>query len=101
MNNWHEYRIFFVHTQDNMTCHFRSDILQAHFTKQNRTRNSVISIARALNLQNKGASKYYIRVPVSHFRKFPEPVVCQTEGSLHYIPQEQIPVQNVNTMRHS
>jgi hypothetical protein len=83
-----------------MTCHYRSEILQAHFTIQNRTRHSVISIITALNLQKKATSKYYIRVPVSHFRNFPEPVVCQIEDLLHYIPQEQIPVQNVITMRY-
>jgi hypothetical protein len=90
-----------VHTQDNVTCYYRSDILQAHFTTRNRTRHSVTSIIRALNLQNQATRKYYIRVPVSHFRNFLEPLVCQTEGHLHYIPQEQIPMQNVNTMRYS
>jgi hypothetical protein len=56
---------------------------------------------RALNFQNKAASKYYIRVPVSNFRNFQESVVYQTEGPLHYIPQVQIIVHNANTMRYT
>ena len=73
--------------QDNMTCHYRSDILEEHFIAQHRTHHSVICIIRALNLQNKAASKYYIPVPVRHCSNFQEPVVCQTEGPLLYIPK--------------